>query len=168
MGRRLSDSFLVMVVQLVQSRNILFRHVLFDLCWWSSRVSLIYFVSFQQFHKVDDKREYWKVVKVKDVSRGKSLIDSRCVNLKYKTEILERYSTRIVVKGYLWKDDFDLLSSFALTFSHVAVRLAFAITSIPGFFVYHYDSVFLYQYRNEFAWKTIPGYPLKDDECLEL
>jgi len=29
-------------------------------------------------------------------------------------------------------------------------------------------SVLLYQYRNESAWKAIPGYPLKDDECLEL
>jgi hypothetical protein len=51
-----------------------------------------------------------KSSKVKDVSRGKSLIDSRWVKLKYKTGIIERYSTRIVVKGYLRKDDFDLLS----------------------------------------------------------
>jgi hypothetical protein len=50
------------------------------------------------------------VVKVKDVSRGKSLIDSRWVKLKYKTGILERYYARIVVKGYLRKVDFDLLS----------------------------------------------------------
>ena len=71
---------------------------------------LIYFVSFRQSHKVEDKRKYWKVVKVKALSRGKSLIDSRWVKLKYKTGILERYYTRIVVKGYLRKDDFDLLS----------------------------------------------------------
>ena len=45
--------------------------------------------------------------KVKDVSRGKSLIDSRWVKLKYKTGILEQYCACIVVKGY---DDFDLLS----------------------------------------------------------
>jgi hypothetical protein len=29
-------------------------------------------------------------------------------------------------------------------------------------------SALLYLYRNESAWKAIPGYPLKDDECLEL
>ena len=29
-------------------------------------------------------------------------------------------------------------------------------------------SALLYVYRNESAWKAIPGYPLKDDECLEL
>jgi hypothetical protein len=76
----------------------------------SECLSLIYFVSFRQSHKVDDKRKYLKVVKVKDVSRGKSLIDSRWVKLKYKTGIFERYYARIVVKGYLRKDDFDLLS----------------------------------------------------------
>ncbi len=43
-------------------------------------------------------------------SRGKSLIDSRWVKLKYKTGIFERYYARIVVNGYLRKDDFDLLS----------------------------------------------------------
>ena len=71
---------------------------------------LIYFVSFRQSHKVDDKRKYLKVVKVKALSRGKSLIDSRWVKLKYKTGIFERYYARIVVNGYLRKDDFDLLS----------------------------------------------------------
>ncbi len=29
-------------------------------------------------------------------------------------------------------------------------------------------SALLYLYRTESAWKTIPGYPLKDDGCLEL
>ena len=29
-------------------------------------------------------------------------------------------------------------------------------------------SALLYQYRNKSAWKAIPGYPLKDNECLEL
>ena len=114
---------------------------------------LIYFVSFRQSHKVDDKRKYLKVVKVKDVSRGKSLIDSRWVKLKYKTGILEWYYSRIVVKGYLRKDDFDLLSferwfrpvePFALTFSHVTVRLASQLTAIPGFFAYDYDTVCAY------------------------
>jgi hypothetical protein len=71
---------------------------------------LIYFVSFRQSHKVVDKRKYWKVVKVKALSRGKSLIDSRWVKLRHKTGIFERYYARIVVKGYLRKDDFDLLS----------------------------------------------------------
>ena len=42
------------------------------------------------------------------MSRGKSLIDSRWVKLKYKAGILERYFARIVVKGYLRKDYFDL------------------------------------------------------------
>jgi hypothetical protein len=36
--------------------------------------------------------------------------DSRWVKLKYKVGILERYYARIAVKGYLRKDDFDLLS----------------------------------------------------------
>jgi len=124
---------------------------------------LIYFVSFRQSHKVDDKRKYWKVVKVKALSRGKSLIDSRWVKLKYKTGIFERYYARIVVNGYLRKDDFDLLSfermistfwaskgwfrpfePFALTFSHVTARLASQITAIPGFFAYDYDAVCAY------------------------
>jgi len=67
-------------------------------------------VLFLQAHKAGDKRKCLKVVKVKDVSRGKSLIDSRWVKVKYKTGILERYCACIVVKGYLRKDDFDLLS----------------------------------------------------------
>jgi hypothetical protein len=57
------------------------RHVLLDFCSLmvitSECLFLIYFVSFRQSHKVDDKRKYWKVVKVKALSRGKSLIDSR-------------------------------------------------------------------------------------------
>jgi len=52
-----------------------------------------------------------KVVKVKDVSRGKSLIDSHRVNVKYKTGILERYCACIVVKGYLRKDVFRVFKS---------------------------------------------------------
>ena len=91
---------------------------------------LIYFVSFRQSHKVDDKRKYLKVVKVKDVSRGKSLIDSRWVKLKYKTGILDRYYARIVVKGYLRKNGFDLLSP--LTFSHITVWLDLEINAIFG------------------------------------
>ena len=129
----------------------------------SESLFLIYFVSFRQSHKVDDKRKYLKVVKVKALSRGKSLIDSRWVKLKYKTGIFERYYARIVVKGYLRKDDFDLLSfermistfwaskglfrpfePFALTFSHVTARLASQITAIPGFFAYDYDAVCAY------------------------
>lgn len=81
----------------------------------------------------------------------------------YKTGIFERYYARIVVKGYLRKDDFDLLSfermistfwaskgwfrpfePFALTFSHVTARLASQITAIPGFFAYDYDTVCAY------------------------
>ncbi len=87
----------------------------------SECLSLIYFVSFRQSHKVDDKQKYGKVVKITNVTRGKSLIDSHWVKLKYKTGILERYYTRIVVKervpskGWfrpfeLRKDDFDLLN----------------------------------------------------------
>ena len=104
-----------------------------------------------------------KVVKVKNVSRGKSLIDSRWVKVKYKTGILERYCACIVVKGYLRRDDFDFLSfermistfwaskgwcrpfeTYALTFSHVTVRLASQLTAIPGFFAYDYDTVCAY------------------------
>jgi hypothetical protein len=129
----------------------------------SEGLFLIYFVSFRQSHKVDDNRKYLTVVKVKDVSRGKSLIDSRWVKLKYKTGIFERYYARIVVNGYLRKDDFDLLSfermistfwaskgwfrpfePFALTLSHVTARLASQITAIPGFFAYDYDTVCAY------------------------
>ena len=80
----------------------------------SKCLSLMYCVSFRQYHKVGDKRKYWKVVEINDVpvARGKSLMNS-CwapVKLKYKTGILERYCARIVVKGYLRKDGFDLLS----------------------------------------------------------
>ncbi len=129
----------------------------------SECLSLIYFVSFRQSHKVDDNRKFLTVVKVKDLSRGKSLIDSRWVKLKYKTGIFEWYYARIVVKGYLRKDDFDLVSfermistfwaskgwfrrfeTFTPTFSHVDVRLASQITAIPGFFVYDCDVVCAY------------------------
>ena len=71
-------------------------------------LSLIHFVSFRLSYKLMVNGNTGKWSKVKDVSRGKSLIDSRWVKLKYKTGILERYCARIVVKGYLRKDDFDL------------------------------------------------------------
>ena len=76
--------------------------------------------------------------------------------------------------------------SFVLAFSHVAVRLALAITVVPGFLASSCNhcgpwifrvwlrcsvcllSALLYLYRNESVWKKIPGYPLNDDERLEL
>ena len=48
-------------------------------------------------------------------------------------------STFWVSKG--WVRPFE---AFALTFSHVDVRLSFPITTIPGFFVYGYDTVCAY------------------------
>lgn len=38
--------------------------------------------------------------------------------------------------------------TFALTFSHVAVQLALAITAIPGFFAYDYDAACAYYQRS--------------------
>jgi len=156
-------------------------------------LSLIYFVSFRQSHKVDDKRKYGKVVKITNVTRGKSLIDSHWVKLKYKTGIFERYYARIVVKGYLRKDDFDLLSFERMIstfwaskgwfrafwalypdFLSCCCSVSFSTHCYPWILRVwlRYSvcllSVLLYQYRNESAWKAIPGYPLKDDECLEL
>ncbi len=129
-----------MVVHWVQSRNILFQ---------TTRTTWLL---------LTDGHHEWM-----PFSRGKSLIDSRWVKLKYKTGIFERCYVRIVVKGYLRKDDFDLLSfdrmistfwaskgwfqpfePFALTFSHVTARLASQITAIPGFFEYDYDAVCAY------------------------
>ena len=40
-------------------------------------------VSFRRADKVGDKRKRWKIDKIKDVSRGKNLIDSCWVKLKY-------------------------------------------------------------------------------------
>ncbi len=176
-----------MVVHLVQSKIILFQTTrttwLLLMVITSECLFLIYFVSFRQSHKVDDKRKYLKVVKVKDVSRGKSLIDSRWVKLKYKTGIFEWYYSRIVVKGYLRKDDFDLLSFERMISTCWALCPDFLSCYCSASFSTHcypwilrvwlrYSvclfSVLLYQYRNESAWKAIPGYPLKDDECLEL
>ncbi len=123
------------------------------------------------------------MVKVKDVSRGKSLIDSRWVKLKYKTGILERYHVRIVVKGYLRKDDFDLLNFETMISIFLALHPDFLSCYCSARFCNHWYpwilhvwlrcsvcllSVLLWQYRNESVWKVIPGYPLKDDECLEL
>ncbi len=67
-----------MVVHLYSQEVFCFkRRVLLDFCSLmvitSECLFLIYFVSFRQSHKVDDKRKYWKVVKVKAFSRGKSL-----------------------------------------------------------------------------------------------
>ena len=111
----------------------------------------------------------------------------------YKTGIFERYYARIVVKGYLRKDDFDLLSFERMIstfwaskgwfrtfwalypdFLSCCCSASFSTHSYPWILRVwlRYSvcllSVLLYQYRNESAWKAIPGYPLKDDECLEL
>ena len=124
-----------------------------------------------------------KVVKVKDVSRDKSLIDSRWVKVKYKTGILERYCACIVVKGYLRKDDFDLLSFERMMSTFWDLSPDFLSCYCSASSCNHCDpwilrvwlrcsvclfSALLYQYRNKSAWKSIPGYPLKDNECLEL
>jgi hypothetical protein len=69
-------------------------------------------------------------------------MNSCWVKLKYKTGILDRYYARIVVKGYLRKNGFDLLSP--LTFSHITVWLDLEINAIFGFFTYDYDAVCTY------------------------
>ena len=58
--------------------------------------------------------------------------------------IFERMiSTFWASKG--WCQSFE---TFALTFSHVAVQLALAITAIPGFFAYDYDAACAYYQRS--------------------
>ena len=81
------------------------------------------------------------------------------------------------------KDDFDLLSFERMTSTLWALCPDFLSCYCSASFSNHcypwilhvwlrYSvcllSVLLYLYRNESAWKAIPGYPLKDDECLEL
>ena len=87
--------------------------------------------------------------------------------------IFEEHRARIVAKVYLQKKDIDYFESFAPTVSHITIGLVFSITTVPGFFSYDYDTVCAFINTplpsSECVYmKTIPGYPVKDDECLEL
>ena len=128
----------------------------------------------KEYFTLAEKKKCWKIIKIKDVPRGKSLIDVRWIfKLKYKNGIFEKHRARIVAKGYLQKKDIDYFESFAPTASHITIRLVLAITAVPGFFSYDYDAVCAFisaplPASERVYMKAIPGYPLKDDECLEL
>ena len=128
----------------------------------------------KEYFILEDKRKCWIKIKIKDIPRGKSLIDVRWVfKLKYKNGVFEKHRARIVAKGYLQKKDIDYFESFAPTASHITIRLVLAITAIPGFFSYDYDAVCAFisaplPVSERVYMKAVPGYPLEDDECLEL
>ncbi len=74
---------------------------------------------------------------------------------------------------HLQKKDIDYFESFAPTASHTTIRLVLAITAIPGFFSYAYDVVCAFisaplSVSERVYMKAVPGYPLEDDDCLEL
>ena len=128
----------------------------------------------KEYYILEDKKKCWIKIKIKDIPRGKSLIDVRWVfKLKYKNGVFEKHRARIVAKGYLQKKDIDYFESFAPTASHITIRLVLAITAIPGFFSYDYDAVCAFisaplPVSERVYMKAVPGYPLEDDECLEL
>ncbi len=109
----------------------------------------------KEYFILEDKKKFRIKIKIKDIPRGKSLIDVRWVfKLKYKNGVFEKHRARIVAKGYLQKKDIDYFESFAPTASHITIRLVLTITAIPGFF--HTTTMrfvlsleHLYQYQNE-------------------
>jgi hypothetical protein len=88
------------------------------------------------------------------------------------------------MKGYFRKDDFDLLTTERMISTFWVLCPDFLSCCCSASSCNHCDlcilrvwlrcsvcllsAALLYLYRNESAWKAIPGYPLKDDECLEL
>jgi hypothetical protein len=75
----------------------------------------------KEYSTLGDKKKCWKIIKIKDVPRDKSLIDVRWIfKLKYKNGIFEKHRARIVAKGYLQKKDIDYFESFAPTVSHIS------------------------------------------------
>ncbi len=93
--------------------------------------------------------------------------------MKYKNGVFENHRPTIVIKGYLQKKDIDYFESFDPTVSHITIRLVLVITDIPIFFSYDYDEVRVFistglPVSDRVYMKTVSGYPLEDDECLEL
>ncbi len=128
----------------------------------------------KEYYILEDKKKCWIKIKIKDIPHVKSFIDVRWVfKLKYKNGVFEKHCARIVAKGYLQKKDIDYFESFVPTASHITIRLVLAITAIPGFFSYDYDAVCVFissplPVSERVYMKAVPGYPLEDDECLEL
>ncbi len=76
-------------------------------------------------------------------------------------------------RGIFKKKDIDYFESFVPTASHITIRLVLDITDIPGFFSYDYDVVCAFisvplLVLERVYMKAVTGYPLEDDECLEL
>ncbi len=91
----------------------------------------------------------------------------------YKNGVFEKHRARIVTKGYLQKKDIDYFESFAPTASHITIRLVLDTTVIPDFFSYDYDAVCVFisaplPVSSRVHMKAVPGYPLEDDEFLEM
>ena len=117
-------------------------------------------VSFRRADKVGDKRKRWKIDKIKDASRGKNLIDSCWVKLKYIAGIFAlvlrwKGTCKRMMKGTFkrtfWVLVLDFLSHYcsASTCNHcypwiLRVWLRSSVCLL---------SALLYLYRNESTWK---------------
>ncbi len=128
----------------------------------------------KEYYILEDKRKCWMKIKIKGIPRGTSLFDVRWVfKFKCKNGVFEKHRARIVAKGYLQKEDINYFESFAPTVSHITIRLVLVITAIPDFFSCDYDAVCAFvsaslPVSERVYMKAVPGYPLEDDECLEL
>ncbi len=70
---------------------------------WNAHVDLQWKqASDKEYSTLGEKKKCWKIIKIKDVPRGKSLIDVRWIfKLKYKNWIFEKHRARILVSFHM-------------------------------------------------------------------
>ena len=84
----------------------------------------------------------WKIVKLTSLPPGAKLINCRWVyKLKIRDGTSERHRARLVAMGYQQEKGRDYFESFSPTCSHSTVRLALALTAVPGWYSLDLDAV---------------------------
>jgi hypothetical protein len=109
-----------------------------------------------------------------DLPKGANLIGSKwAYNLKFRNGVYDKHRAHIVALGYQQRKDVDYFASFSPTASEVTIRLILSSTALLGFRSVDLDATCAFisaplPKDEQVYMKAVPGYPLKDGQCLKL
>jgi hypothetical protein len=127
-----------------------------------------------EYRLLNDVMKCWEVVNTSDLPKGANLIGCKWTyKLKFRNGVYDKHRARIVALGYQQRKDVDYFASFSPTASHVTIRLILSLTALPGFRSVDLDATCAFisaplPKDEQVYMKAVPGYPLKEGQCLKL